>query len=324
MDKQEAIFRINQLATQKIPFLFIIDYDFIGIEVIPINEIDSNEILYSIQKSTNISEIESSRPNALTQFNKSPIAFEEYQKTFNKVMYHLKRGDSYLTNLTCSTPIQCNLTLRDIFIQSTAKYRLFFKDQFVVFSPETFFKIEDGRIYSFPMKGTVDASIENAVEQILSSPKEAAEHATIVDLIRNDLSKVASEVRVDKYRYIDVLRTNMGELLQVSSQISGKLPADYLKELGELIFELLPAGSISGAPKDKTLKIIAASETHERGYYTGVFGVFNGKEIDCGVMIRFIEKIDNQLVFKSGGGITANSNVQSEYDEMIQKVYLPF
>ena len=84
------------------------------------------------------------------------------------------------------------------------------KDRFVVFSPEIFVKIRDEHIYSFPMKGTIDATLPDARRRILDDPKEMAEHATIVDLIRNDLSMVATEVMVARYRYIDELPTHKG------------------------------------------------------------------------------------------------------------------
>jgi len=84
----------------------------------------------------------------------------------------------------------------------------------------------------------------------------------------------------------------------------------------------LPAGSVSGAPKHKTLEIIKKAENYERGYFTGVCGYFDGKNLDSCVMIRFIEQ-KNGLVFKSGGGITANSIAQNEYQELINKVYVP-
>lgn len=97
----------------------------------------------------------------------------------------------------------------------------------------------------------------------MSDKKEAAEHATIVDLIRNDLSRVAEHVRVDKYRYIDVLHTNKGNILQTSSEISGKLPTDYQKHIGNILDAMLPAGSITGAPKDKTMEIIHEAEGYD-------------------------------------------------------------
>ena len=198
------------------------------------------------------------------------------------------------------------------------------KDRFVVFSPEIFVKIRDEHIYSYPMKGTIDATLPDARRRILEDPKETAEHATIVDLIRNDLSMVATEVMVTRYRYIDELPTHQGALLQVSSEIRGRLTGGWQAEVGDLFFRLLPAGSITGAPKKKTMEIIAEAETYERGFYTGVMGYFDGNSLDSAVMIRFLEQqADGSLIFKSGGGITSQSDLTSEYNEMKQKVYVP-
>ena len=86
---------------------------------------------------------------------------------------------------------------------------------------------------------------------------------------------------------------------------------------------MLPAGSITGAPKQKTVKIIRETEGYDRGYYTGVFGIFDGRDLDSCVLIRFIENIEGQLVYKSGGGITFQSDPWKEYNEMIKKVYVP-
>jgi para-aminobenzoate synthetase component 1 len=111
--------------------------------------------------------------------------------------------------------------------------------------------------------------------------------------------------------------------LQVSSQISGDLDYDYFSGLGDIFEKLLPAGSISGAPKKKTVEIIRKAETYDRGYYTGICGYYDGKNLDSGVMIRFIEDINGEFYYKSGGGITVNSNIWDEYNEMIDKVYVP-
>jgi para-aminobenzoate synthetase component 1 len=173
------------------------------------------------------------------------------------------------------------------------------------------------------MKGTINAHIPHAEELILNDPKEKAEHATIVDLIRNDLSLVASQVDVKRYRYIEKLSTNKQDLLQVSSEIRGLLPADYYPQLGNILASLLPAGSISGAPKAKTIEIIKQAEMYDRGYYTGICGYYDGINLDSTVMIRYIEQTNNQLIFKSGGGITAQSSLENEYQELIQKVYVP-
>ena len=219
--------------------------------------------------------------------------------------------------------VRTDLSLKDVFVSSEARYKLWMKDRFVVFSPEIFVKIRDEHIYSYPMKGTIDATLPDARRRILEDPKETAEHATIVDLIRNDLSMVATEVMVTRYRYIE-LPTHQGALLQVSSEIRGRLAGGWQAEVGDLFFRLLPAGSITGAPKKKTMEIIAEAETYERGFYTGVMGYFDGNSLDSAVMIRFLEQqADGSLIFKSGGGITSQSDLTSEYNEMKQKVYVP-
>jgi len=129
---------------------------------------------------------------------------------------------------------------------------------------------------------------------------------------------------VEQFRYLDIIETNQKRLIQVSSKISGKLDKSYNKFIGEIMFRLLPAGSVTGAPKKKTVEIIQQAENYNRGYYTGVFGIFDGENIDCGVMIRFIEKNDSKFIYKSGGGITMYSDCLSEYNEMIDKIYVPF
>lgn len=168
---------------------------------------------------------------------------------------NLLGGNSYLTNLTCKVPLRTNLTLKDVFLHAHALYKLWLKDRFVCFSPEIFVRMEEGRIKSFPMKGTIDAALPHAESILLDDAKEAAEHATIVDLIRNDISMVSEHVTVTSYRYIDRLQTNKGAILQTSSEICGTLPDDYTERLGDILFRLLPAGSITGAPKPRTMQI---------------------------------------------------------------------
>lgn len=307
---------MNELGTKNVPFFFMIDFKKEHGEVIPLSDLDSN-IHFSLE---NLSSNEHA-PNF--SLSKTPITEKEYQEQFKQIHQHLLRGNSYLTNLTCKTPIEVDLTLDEIYTYAQAKYKLLYYNQFVCFSPERFIKIENGIISTNPMKGTIDASIPNAEASILSNAKESAEHATIVDLLRNDLSIVASNVHVTNYRYIEHIQTNEQTLLQVSSEIQGELTEDYHHRLGDIFNALLPAGSICGAPKQKTMEIIEQVESYKRNFYTGVFGVYDGKNLDSAVMIRFIEQEDDKLFFKSGGGITAKSICQDEYLEMIQKVYVP-
>ena len=265
----------------------------------------------------------SAKPANSIHWQPSAESFYSYQRSFNIVRQNILAGNSFLTNLTCRTPVDTNLTLEDIYYHSKAIYKLWVKDTFTVFSPEIFVRIHQGKISSYPMKGTIDASIPSAAQLLMNDPKEAAEHATIVDLIRNDLSMVANQVFVSRYRYIDTLQTNQGAILQTSSEIQGVLPENYPEHLGELIFRLLPAGSITGAPKKKTMQIIREAETYDRGFYTGIMGYSDGINLDSAVMIRFVEQEGEKMYFKSGGGITCQSDAESEYNEMKQKVYVP-
>ena len=320
---QQAIQKMNDLGSQCTPFLFIIDYELKQPIVLTLEEAGQENIFFKINDKTNFFFGKSPFEKPL-YLEKCPVSFQEYQQSFEIVKQAMLRGDSFLTNLTKPTPIEVNLSLQEIFQRSRAKYQLYFKDKFVLFSPEIFVQIQEGIISSHPMKGTISADIPNAETVILNDKKEFAEHTTIVDLIRNDISMISDKVWVEKFRYISRIHTNEGDLLQVSSEICGKLPTDYQSQIGTLLFKLLPAGSICGAPKPQTLAIIREAENYNRGYYTGVFGIFDGKNLDSSVMIRFIEKQENgSLIFKSGGGITVLSDAHSEYQEMIDKIYLP-
>ena len=325
-NKQQIIQRINRFTVLQTPFLFIIDYKAEKGFVIEECELDEQFIRFRLQEASSKQQVLSNDSKVATkiEWQVNPVEFENYRMKFDIVQEQIHQGNSFLTNLTQPTEIETNLSLLDLFQIGSAKYKLWLKDKFTVLSPECFVKITDGVISSFPMKGTIDTSIPNAEEIILNDPKEKAEHATIVDLIRNDLSMVAEQVEVKRYRYIDKLRTNKGELLQVSSEICGRLTGNYQETLGEIIFALLPAGSICGAPKPKTLEIIELAEGYERKFYSGIFGYFDGKNLDSAVMIRFVEQNNNKLIFKSGGGITSQSELIKEYDELIQKVYVPF
>ena len=414
--KQEIIDKINRLASQDEPFLFVINYQGDKAFIRLLSDINPGECLFDFEGRGNLSHVwketlkegtseketwkkeTSEEEISETTWQIGPPFYEDYERSFNIVKNNIMAGNSYLTNLTCRVPVSCNLSLEEIFHRAKGKYKLLLKRKrtqaedkahlkeeaqnkdhlkeeaqnkdylkeeaqnkahlkeepqnkdhlkeenieenltpFVCFSPETFVRIKGGRIYSYPMKGTLDASLPNAEKLLMEDRKEAAEHATIVDLIRNDLSRVAEDVRVDKYRYIDVLHTNKGNILQTSSEISGRLPEDYPHHLGEILDAQFPAGSITGAPKDKTMQIIQEAEGYNRGFYTGIMGIYDQGELNSAVMIRFIEeevfpsKTENRmnyeairkLYFKAGGGITSKSDCRKEYEEVIQKIYLP-
>jgi para-aminobenzoate synthetase component I len=319
----EKVFELmNVYGSMSKPFLFGIDFEVRNGFFVEPGKAAEAGIFFNINGTgNNHFEPNSNQPVFLVKHPPEQII---YEKSFKIVHQNLVAGNSYLTNLTFPTAIELNVSLTEIFTRSNARYRLLFGNEFVVFSPEIFVRIQDDIIRSFPMKGTIDASLPEAEIRILADAKETAEHITIVDLIRNDLNMVATAVEVTRFRYVEKIVTNEKSLLQVSSEISGNLPMDYQSCLGTIFSKLLPAGSISGAPKKKTLQIIREAEVYERGFYTGVFGYFDGQKLDSGVMIRFIKNENGNLVFCSGGGITANSNPLTEYNELIDKVYVPF
>lgn len=314
--RSEAISLFNTYGREKKPFFFFTDFIGSLAFIEPLDQ-PSGSVKFDFSNSSSAE----SKPEL--HFSSTPVSFEVFRYVFDKVIHEIQVGNSFLVNLTFRTPLASSLSLEEIFKHSRAKYKVLFHDHFVVFSPETFVKMIDGSIFTYPMKGTINASIPDAVRIILNDPKEFAEHITIVDLLRNDLSLIASQVAVTNFRYITEVKTHDKTLLQVSSEIKGKLPKNYRAELGTLFFQLLPAGSISGAPKPKTVEIIMKNEPQDRGFYTGVCGIFDGQNLDSGVMIRFIEKSPDGLFYKSGGGITSFSDAYAEYQEMIDKVYVP-
>lgn len=314
--------QLNRWGKFKTPFVFVIDFELQKPLAFKLTDIDPQQLRFNLNGFSNIQSQASAAVDTL-DVNSFPISLNEYQEKFDLVYKHLAYGDSFLTNLTVCTPIQVNKTLAELFDVSNAKYKLYLKNDFLVFSPESFVRMADGKIFSYPMKGTIDATVPNAEVAILSDQKEMAEHVTIVDLIRNDLSMVAGNVQVTKFRYIDKIKTHSRTLLQVSSEIVGDLPPDFLEHIGTILVSLLPAGSVSGAPKRKTLEIIQEAEGVKRGYYTGIMGYFDGEKLDSAVMIRYIEQVGDQLYYRSGGGITTQSVCKNEYDEALAKVYVP-
>ncbi len=323
LNKDRIIEKMNRLGKDRTPFLFIIDFEQENGFIIEdaFNQSDILFSLNSISNSPTYSPLNNSKNPTIKPYPKS---FEEYNNQFEKVKESLMYGDSFLANLTIKTKIYINLSLEEIFFRANSKYKLYIKDKLVSFSPECFVKIKDNKISTYPMKGTIDASIPNAEQVIINDYKETCEHNTIVDLMRNDLNIIASNVRVERFRYIDKLQTSRGEILQVSSEIVGDLDKVFNENLGNIISKLLPAGSISGAPKTSTINLIQSSEKEKRGFYTGIFGFFDGKDLDSAVIIRYIEKENDNYYFRSGGGITINSNPEEEYKEAINKIYLPF
>jgi para-aminobenzoate synthetase component 1 len=308
---------LNRYGTAREPIFFMIDFDLSHFVVHPLAQLPE-DIRFSLDEKL---------PHKIAKdknYNFTAVDFENYKQAFDQVIEEIREGNTYLLNLTFPSKLSIQHSLEDIYRYTDAKFKLRYQDKFVCFTPERFVKIQNNTIFTYPMKGTIDAKIPNAKSLILHNEKEMAEHVMVVDLLRNDLSMVAQNVRVKKFRYIDKIKAGERELLQVSSKIQGDLPGNWQDRLGDILTTLLPAGSITGAPKKSTTEIIKRVENYKRGYFTGIFGVFDGENLDSAVMIRFIEKTEKGYLYKSGGGITIDSDLVSEYNELKEKIYVPF
>jgi para-aminobenzoate synthetase component I len=342
----EAFRRMDALGKAGTPFLFVLDYALERPLVLRLDEIDPGRLRFAFPNGSNLPEADAKPRNPewgiRTIHSLDP---EKYRQAFEIAHQAFMAGESYLLNLTASTPVDYCGRLPQLLEHLDAPYRLWVSGEllgqenegFLVFSPESFIRMENDAIKTFPMKGsrrTSPEQREQAIRTLLEDPKEAAEHVTVVDLLRNDLARISTGVHVPRYRYVEDVRLPDSLLLQTSSEIVGELPSRWREQIGSILRELLPAGSVTGAPKRRTCEHIAIAERilgQSRGHYTGVCGLFDGTNLDSAVMIRFLEDVaplDGQPdmrrgCFKSGGGLTVSSNWEREWEELNHKISLP-
>lgn len=268
----------------------------------------------------------------------SNFSREEYIAAIETIKEYIRDGDTYQTNLTQQFTVHLPAWLRsaDIFWRlrrdHPAPFSAFFRreDSTVVSaSPERFFRVADGNIISAsPIKGTRprgDTPEQDAAfrRDLLSSEKDRAENTMIVDLLRNDLGRVCEygSVQVEKLCDIEEHPT----LFHLVSTISGKLRENVLPS--DILKALFPSGSITGAPKIRTMQIIDEIEPVSRRLSMGTIGYsipangFDGLEpgIDTSVAIRTMVIKDRTAIFNVGGGIVIDSDPQAEYDESLLK-----
>ncbi|MBU0558393.1 MAG: aminodeoxychorismate synthase component I [Bacteroidetes bacterium] len=248
----------------------------------------------------------------------------EYISNVEKIRNYIANGDTYQVNYTMkdkfnfSGAIQ-SLILLLIFNQS-AKYIAVINDEdeiIISISPELFFKTEGSRIICKPMKGTRKRGInlhddELQYSELLKSSKDRAENIMIVDLMRNDIGKICENgtVRVKQHFEIEKYES----LFQMTSTVTGKLKE---KNFETIIKNLFPCGSITGAPKIRTMEIISEIENEVRGVYTGAIGMFNKNEFTFNVPIRTIvlNRKNNSGEIGIGSGIVWDSIAENEYEE---------
>lgn len=252
------------------------------------------------------------------------ISEEDYTERIGRVRRYLEAGHSYQVNFTDSvsgsfagSPSALYRNLIDRQPVSYAAYIDCGSYQILSFSPELFYRATTDRVVVKPMKGTWAKGVnleddERAARLLRHDPKNRAEHVTIVDLLRNDLGKICAPGSVQVERLMEVERYST--LLQMTSTISG-VPS-VGKTPSEIFRALFPSGSITGAPKRRTMEIISELERNARGVYTGAIGWFSPDGGACfNVAIRTVVTKANHLRLGVGGGITLDSNSTEEYKE---------
>ncbi len=249
-----------------------------------------------------------------------------YKQAFQKIKHYLKEGDCYQVNLTQRFSATCEgdtwevyQSLREINAAPFSAYLNFPDAKILSSSPERFLKLTGQHVETKPIKGTRPRKsdiTENAAQifDLKNSPKDRAENVMIVDLLRNDISKVCKKVRVPKLFEIESYST----VHHLVSTVIGELTED--QHALDLLHHCFPGGSITGAPKIRAMQIIEELEPNRRGVYCGAIGYigFNGN-MDTNIAIRTLVHSQNSIRFWAGGGIVNDSVVEDEYQESFDK-----
>ena len=253
---------------------------------------------------------------------------EEFCKMVEKAKHHIKEGDIF--QIVLSNRLEVDFkgslfqTYRLLRTINPSPYMFYFSGTDVEVagaSPETLVKLEDGVLHTFPLAGTrkrgktkeEDVRLE---EDLLQDEKELAEHNMLVDLGRNDLGKISEfgTVEVESLRQIH----RYSHVMHIGSTVRGNIKKD--KDALDAISSILPAGTLSGAPKIKACQLIGELENNKRGIYGGAVGYidFTGNMDTC-IGIRMVYKKNNKAFVRSGAGIVADSDPEKEYEECMNK-----
>ena len=245
-----------------------------------------------------------------------------------KAKYHIKEGDIF--QIVLSNRLEADFegsllnTYRVLRTVNPSPYMFFFTSsdmEVAGASPETLVKLEDGVLHTFPLAGTrwrgkTKEEDEALEKELLQDEKELAEHNMLVDLGRNDLGKISKFGSVEVERYMDILR--FSHVMHIGSTVRGEI--DDKHDALDAVDAVLPAGTLSGAPKIRACQLINDLEGNKRGIYGGAIGYidFTGN-LDLCIGIRLAYKKNNHVFVRSGGGIVADSVPENEYNESINK-----
>lgn len=249
-----------------------------------------------------------------------------YSKAFDRIKHYLKEGDCYQVNLTQRFAASCTgnpwmayQVLRELNAAPFSAYLNLPEVQILSSSPERFLRLTNGIVETKPIKGTRPRKLDAAEDeqqkhQLLTSQKDRAENVMIVDLLRNDISKTCTEVKVPVIFNVETYTT----VHHLVSTVTGVL-ADNQHAL-DLLKSCFPGGSITGAPKIRAMEVIEEIEPNRRGVYCGAIGYigFNGN-MDTNIAIRTLVHSNNNIRFWAGGGIVNDSVMEEEYQECFDK-----
>lgn len=257
------------------------------------------------------------------------VNFCEYSNAIKKIKEEIAKGNTYEVNYTYDFDVPFDGDELDLFNFLLSKqktpYNFYMKNQYdtvLSFSPELFFELKNNHILTKPMKGTIHRGKDkkedkNLIEFLKNDIKNRAENVMIVDLLRNDLGRIAKvgTVNVSKLFEIETHKT----LHQMTSQIEADLKENTT--FFDIFKAIFPCGSITGAPKISTMKVISDVEKGERNIYCGAIGMISPKETIFSVPIRILQKTNEQNKFKYrvGGAIVWDSNAQDEWEETLTK-----
>lgn len=252
------------------------------------------------------------------------IHFREYSTAIEKIKNEIKNGNTYEVNYTYDFEIEnkskhSNIEIYEHFLsEQKTPYNTFIENEYetlLSFSPELFFELEDNHIITKPMKGTIkrgktekeDLQLKTYLQQ---DEKNRSENVMIVDLLRNDLGRIAQtgSVKVTKLFEIETHKT----LHQMTSQIEADLKEDTT--LYDIFYAIFPCGSITGAPKISTMQIIDSVEIGSRGIYCGAIGLITPQSTTFSVPIRILQKpnTENKFQYRVGGAVVWDSTAQDE------------
>ena len=253
---------------------------------------------------------------------------EKYAQMVEKARHYIKEGDIF--QVVLSNPMRAKATgslfdtYRVLRATNPSPYMFYFSSDDIEIagaSPETLAKLENGRLSTFPLAGTRPRGKTREEDQaleadLLQDEKELAEHNMLVDLGRNDIGKISKIGTVKVEKYLEVER--FSHVMHLGSTVTGQIRED--KDAVDAVDSILPAGTLSGAPKFRACQIIEELEQSKRGIYGGAIGYldFSGN-LDTCIAIRLVYKKNGEICIRSGAGIVADSVPEKEFQECCNK-----